>query len=173
MLYFTDYKRYPMYVSPLTERMRKRKAFADTELESNSHLFGVPSPSSVGNLSSAYSCLTMPTMPLTMPLSRINDYNTIQQSMITNECDSAEYLPISPPLPSTMDNYRSNTEYLATIESSPQRIRIIDDAKLFNMNQRQCNDSMIYCPLTNEPNKHCNSAKPKLSFSIESIIGIK
>lgn len=169
---FTDYKRYPMYVSPLTERMRKRKAFADTELESKSNFFGIPAPSSVGNLSSAYSRLTLPTVPLNMHLSHVIDYNTIQQSMITNECDSTEYQSISPILSSTMDNYRLNTEYIAT-DTSPQRIRIIDDAKLSNMN-RLNDDSLIYSSSTNEPNnQHCTNHKPKLSFSIESIIGIK
>lgn len=171
--YFTGYKRYPMYVSPITERIRKRKAFADTELESNNSrlIFAIPSPSSVGNLSSQYAQRTMPTMPtiptlpLTMHLSSVIDYNTIQQSMITNDSETADYLPTTSP--STMDNYRLDEH-----SCSPNRIRIIDDAKLSNMN-RHNNESLIYSPLTNEPNNHFVSAKPKLSFSIESIIGIK
>lgn len=166
-----------MYVSPLTERMRKRKAFADSELESKSHLFALPTSSSIDNLSSPYSRLTIPTMHL----SGVIDYNTIQQSLITNESDSTDYLPPIPATPllpssSTMDSYRS-CEYSCS-EFSQQRIRIIDDAKLSNMN-RQNNDSLIYGPSTNEANDNCTTTiatittKPKLSFSIESIIGIK
>lgn len=185
--YFTDYKRYPtMYVSPLTERMRKRRAFADNELESSTHLFALSSVSSVSNLSTPYSRLSMSmptaaaaaavatgaaTVPLNMHLSTAIDYSAIHQStMITNDNESPEYL--SAQTPSSIDNYRSNECYPCAIDSLPaHRIRIIDDAKLCNMD-RQNNEPLIYSPSANE-HSHCTSAKPKLSFSIESIIGIK
>lgn len=154
-----------MYVSPLTERMRKRKAFADSELESNSHLFALSTTPAAVNLSSPYTRLTMPNVPLSMHLSSVIEYNTIQQSMITNESEMVEYLPQITPPPSMDYDYRLN-EYSCK-ESSPNRIRIIDDAKLTNL-QRTNKDSHNYSPST-----YGASNKPKLSFSIESIIGIK
>lgn len=162
-----------MYVSPLTERMRKRKAFADNELESNAHLFAMSSVSSVSNLSTPYTSLSMPTatatavttVPLNMQLSSVIDYSTIHQTMITSENESTEYLSTS-----HIGNYQLSTEYPCS-ESSTSRIRIIDEAKLCNMDG-QNNDRLMCSPPTNE-HSHYISAKPKLSFSIESIIGIK
>lgn len=161
-----------MYVSPLTERIRKRKAFADNELESHAHLFALSTVSSVSNLSPTYSSLPMPTstaatistVPLNMHLPSVIDYSAVHQSMITNENESTAYISTS-----IIDNYRSNNQHHCS-ESPTSRIRIIDDAKLYNMT-RQTNDSSIY-DSSNEQS-HCISAKPKLSFSIESIIGIK
>lgn len=152
-----------MYMSPLTERMRKRKAFADTELESS--LFTLPSPSSVTNLSSSYSHLSMLTLPQTMHLSSASDYHTIQQSRMASESDMTEYLPTS-----TMEGYPLHEHPSSNAPS--HKIRIIDDAKLANMSL-QNNEPLIYSPSSIQHNSHCTNAKPKLSFSIESIIGIK
>lgn len=161
--------------------MRKRKAFADSELESSSHLFALASPSSVSNLSSPYARLSMLTLPQTMHLSSVIDYNAIQQSIISNESDTAEYFSSS--TTTTIENFQlheCSSPRSPSPSPSPNRIRIIDDAKLTNMNRRNNNEPLIYRPSINEhihgqsqsPN-NCSSAKPKLSFSIESIIGIK
>lgn len=200
----TGYKPY-MYISPITERMRKRKAFADTELEGNAHLFAassLPSSSSVSNLTpSSYSCLSMLTLPQNGHLSNIIDYHTLRQraAMESENTNATEYLPTAPPPPqpplgATINDYqlsellRSKSpsssmslspppQLLSSSSSlpslSPQhKIRIIDDAKLMYM-RRQINEpSLIYNPLTAEHSSEC-TAKPKLSFSIESIIGIK
>lgn len=158
------YKPY-MYMSPLTERMRKRKAFADTELESS--LFTLPSSSPVSNLSSSYSRLSMLTLPQNMHLSNsITDYHKIQQqSAITSESDTIEYLPTS-----TMDG--SQLHAYPNSKSPSHKIRIIDDAKLANMS-RQNIEPVIYSPSSiQQHNTRCTNSKPKLSFSIESIIGI-
>lgn len=157
-------------MSPLAERMRKRKAFADTELESSSHLFALASPSTVSNLSSPYTRLSMLTLPQTMHLSSVIDYNAIQQSILTNERDTAEYFSST----TTIENFQLHDGSSSQSPSpSPNRIRIIDDAKIANMN-RQNNEPLIYVPSINEHiHGHSESVKPKLSFSIESIIGIK
>lgn len=203
----TGYKPY-MYISPITERMRKRKAFADTELEGNataSHLFAassLPSSSSVSNLTPSYSCLSMLTLPQNGHLSNIIDYHTLQQqtAMASENNNATNYLPTPPPPPpqapsttttTTINDYQLSELFYSKSPSSsmslsppllpspslpslsPQhKIRIIDDAKLMYM-RRQINEPpLIYNPLTIEHNSECAS-KPKLSFSIESIIGIK
>lgn len=205
----TGYKPY-MYISPITERMRKRKAFADTELEGNataaSHLFAassLPSSSSVSNLTpSSYSCLSMLTLPQNGHLSNIIDYHTLRQraAMASENNNATECLPTAPPPPqpplgATINDYQLSERLRSKSPSSsmslspppppqllsssllpslsPQhKIRIIDDAKLMYM-RRQINEpSLIYNPLTAEHSSEC-TAKPKLSFSIESIIGIK
>lgn len=170
MLYFTDYKRYPLYVSPLADRIRKRKAFADSELDSSSHLFMMPtqfssnsSPSFVNNLSSGMSSAT-----LTMHLTNAIDYNnTAQQTVnLSNEIENVS-IRGSPPQPMKM--YRANQENLAH-----NRIRLIDDAKLYETTntQRMVNELFISAQSTVD-SAHAAKIKPKLSFSIESIIGIK
>lgn len=158
--FHTGYKPY-MCGSPLTERMRKRKAFADTELESS--LFPLVSPSSLINLSpSSYSRISMLTLQ-SSHLSGTIDYNTNQASNGSENDTTTVYLPTS-----TMEGYH---EYPSS-KSSSHKIRVIDDAKLANMS-RQNNDPLIYHPSTTHRNSLCANVKPKLSFSIESIIGIK
>lgn len=160
--------------------MRKRKAFADSELESSSHLFALASPSSVSNLSSPYARLSMLTLPQTMHLSSVIDYNAIQQSIISNESDTAEYFSSSSTTIENFQHHKCSSPRSPSPSPSPNRIRIIDDAKLANMNRRNNNEPLIYRPSINEhihgqsqSQSHCSCAKPKLSFSIESIIGIK
>lgn len=196
-----------MYISPITERMRKRKAFADTELDGNataSHLFAASSlpssssSSSVSNLTPSYSCLSMFTLPQNGHLSSIIDYHALQQqaARASEHNNATEYLPTPPPQPlqtstPTINAYQLSELLCSESPSSsmslsppplqpsfsplpPQhKIRIIDDAKLMYM-RRQINEpSLIYNPFTAEHNSGCTNAKPKLSFSIESIIGIK
>lgn len=174
MLYFqfTGYKRYSTYVSPLADRIRKRKAFADSELDSSSHLFMVPtqfssnsSPPFVNHLSSVMSSAT-----LTMHLANAIDYNNIaQQTMhLSNEIDNVSIRgDCSPPQPINM--YRSNQENRAH-----NQIRIIDDAKLYETieSQRMADESFISAQSRFDSAGEAE-IKPKLSFSIESIIGIK
>lgn len=171
-----------MYVSPLAERIRKRKAFADTELESSSHLFVSSSPptmpfsinssSTLNNLLPPYS--TMPTMsnvPLAMHLGGVIDYSTTSQMLnIPHENDIQCDLSLSPSSsPQIMDKYRLNADTLST-----QHIRIIDDAKLFDKNVDQMNnESFYYAQSSMNTVDDIVNEKPKLSFSIESIIGIK
>lgn len=130
-----------MYVSPLVDRMRKRKAFADTELDSSTHIFTAP-----------YSNRTLTALPITAQLPGVINYSPIQQSMIRHESD------LSIPVIETM---KSNDHQESV--SPPLRIRIIEDAKLKHMNQ-QTNQHSVFGP---------SEVKPRLSFSIESIIGIK
>lgn len=170
LLYFlfstihTGYKPY-IYMSPLTERMRKRKAFADTELESS--LFPLVSASCVTNLSpssssSSYSRLSMLTLQ-SSHLSSTIEYNTNQASADDENDTTTVYLPTSTPV-----GYQ---EYPSS-KPSAHKIRVIDDAKLANMSQ-QNNEPLIYHPSSIQHNSLCANVKPKLSFSIESIIGIK
>lgn len=172
MLYFTGFNRYPTYVSPLADRIRKRKAFADSELDSSSHLFMMPTQFSsdssepfVNNLSSPMSSAT-----LTMHLANVIDYNnTAQQTKnLSNEIDnvsiSGGYSP-----PQMMKMYRSNQENLAH-----NRIRIIDDAKLYEtINSQRMDDESFIKAQSAIDSAGGDEIKPKLSFSIESIIGIK
>lgn len=202
------YKPY-MYISPITERMRKRKAFADTELEESAtspHLFGSTSfqpsssssSSSVGNLTPSYPCLSIFALPQNGHLPSIIDHHALQQqtARASENDNTTEYMPT--PLPSqpltttstsTINDYQLSELLCSKSPSSsssrspssspfsplsPQhKIRIIDDAKLMYM-RRQINEpSLIYNPSTAEHNSECTNAKPKISFSIESIIGIK
>lgn len=203
MVHFSGYNRYPMYVSPFEDRIRKRKAFADTELDSSSHLFMLSSTptfsmksssltttstisTALNNLSSPYTTMSQlpmippstPTIPsLTMHLSNVIDYriqttpppppSPSQSKMNTmNENDTYDYVAAQ----IIKTEHRSNFEML----SPRQQIRIIDDAKLYNMNtkQKNYNESYILSSVTDE-SAHSTGKKPKLSFSIESIIGIK
>lgn len=186
-----------MYISPISERMRKRKAFADTELEGASvpHLFAssIASSSSVSNLTPSYSRLSLLTLPP-------NDYQALHQSAMSCENDATEYLPtttaaaaaaamsdyqlseflhskspsssslsLSPPLPPPLP------QHFPSLPPQQHNIRIIDDAKLMYM-RRQTNEPSLICSqlTTEQRNTACTvNAKPKLSFSIESIIGIK
>lgn len=172
MLFFTGYKRYPTYLSPLADRIRKRKAFADSELDSSSHLFIMPTPFSsnssppfVNNLSSAMSSDT-----LTMHQTNAIDYNnTAQQTInLSNKIDNVSIRgDYSPPQPINM--YTSNRENLTN-----NRIRIIDDAKLYETinTQGMVHESFIGAQSILDSAGGAK-IKPKLSFSIESIIGIK
>lgn len=172
MLYFTGYKSYPTYVSPLADRIRKRKAFADSELDSSSHLFMMPAQFSsdasqpcVNHLSRAVSSAT-----LTMHLANAIESNNPTQTTMnwSNEIDNVSIRgDYSPPQPMKM--YRSNQENLAH-----NRIRIIDDAKLYETinSQRMADESFISVQSTLDSADGAE-IKPKLSFSIESIIGMK
>lgn len=165
-----------MYVSPLTERMRKRKAFADTQLESSGHLLTMPtfsahSTPSITNLSLSYSRLSIPNSSPTSHFNNFVDLNPCeqqqQQQQITLNENTCDYLPSS----IMTQNYQQH-EYLNT-ERLPAKIRIIDEAKLYNISaQHMNNESFAHAKSSINDNNHCN-AKPKLSFSIESIIGIK
>lgn len=189
-----------MCISPTMERMRKRKAFADTELEVNapptsaSHLFvtSVPSStSSVSNLTPSYARRPMLPLPQHGHSSNMIDYHALHQTtIITNENDATKYLatPTTEPLcgyqfpelphsksPSSMSSLSLSPLSLP----SPQplhKIRIIDDAKLVHMRRQIHVPSPAYCePLTTAEynGEYTINAKPKLSFSIESIIGIE
>lgn len=186
-----------MYISPLTERIRKRKAFADAELDRTSvpHLFAssMASSSSVSNLTLPYSRLSMLSLPQNEHLSNIIDYQALQQTAISSENNATEYLPTTTAAAAMSDYHLPDVLYSKSPSSSslslspplppfnplppqPQhKIRIIDDAKLMFMRQQINEPSLIYNQLTAEQhNSECTvNAKPKLSFSIESIIGIK
>lgn len=188
-----------MYISPMTERMRKRKAFADTELEDNGrpHFLAssMTSSSHVGNLTPPYSRLSMLTLPQNGHLTNILDYHALQQTTVASEHNnSVEYLSA----PTSMNDYplsellmhsKSPSSSLSlspplpsphlpscSPSTSQQRIRIIDDAKLMYMRRQTNEPSSIYNErlMANQHNSESTvNAKPKLSFSIESIIGIK
>lgn len=185
-----------MYISPQTERMRKRKAFAGTEFDGNSasHLYAssLPSSSSVSNLAPSYSRLSMLTLPQNEHLSNIIDYHTLRPTAITSENNATEYLSTRPTT-TTINDYHLSESMRSKSTSSPSspslslsplplpsllppqhKIRIIDDAKIVYMRRQITEPSLIYDPLTaGHNNEYTSNAKPKLSFSIESIIGIK
>lgn len=105
-LFFQGYRRFPQYNSPITDRIRKRRAFADKELDSQDlvHLF-VP-----------------------------------QQHQQYNMFTTNNYL-------------HSPTDFINYSESP--KIRVLQESELMET-------EVITKP-----------TRPKLSFSIESIIGIK
>lgn len=145
MIIFTEYKELPVYGSPLTERMRKRKAFADTNLEANENLITMSSYSnhpSIANLSlSGYS---MPNASATEMLRNFVDYQLNErQHYQPNVLYENSYERLSPPSFIDTNNF----------ESQPIRVQRISEINSCASNQNNC--------------------KPKLAFSIESIIGIK
>lgn len=139
-----------MYASPLTERMRKRKAFADSHLETSQHIITM----------SSFSPQTMSTIPANHPMLsdytdpnacatellrnfvdyQFNEQQRYQRAIVFDEC---AYEPISPS--AHMEN--------ANLEYPSLKVQRIDGNNACDMNENNC--------------------KPKLAFSIESIIGIK
>lgn len=164
-LFPTGYKRYPSFMSPLTERIRKRKAFADTELDSSSGLLSVGLPQAP---------------PLSMISSTATGSNALAfSSMAFHQALYAMPLPAysikdSPSDGIDFSNYsQSKSDNNPTESSTPtSKIRIVNNARLFSAN---CSPQSKTPPATAESTTDYmfNSVKPKLSFSIESIIGTK
>lgn len=145
LIIFTEYKQLPVYGLPMTERIRKRKAFADTHLEANENIITMSSysnHSSIANLSlSGYS---MPNASAAEMLRNFVDYQlNEQQNYQPCVLYQSSYERLSPP--SIMDN--------DNFECPPIKVQRISEINSCASNQNNC--------------------KPKLAFSIESIIGIK
>lgn len=134
----------PVYESPLTERIRKRKAFADTSLEANENIITMSSFSnhpSIANLSlSGYS---MPNASATEMLRNFVDYQLNERQQYQPNVLYENYERLSPP--SIMDNNN--------FECPSIKVQRMCEKNSYASNQNNC--------------------KPKLAFSIESIIGIK
>lgn len=196
-----------MYVSAITERMRKRKAFADSELDSTSpHLLTLQAP----DTTPAPTTSTTHLLPISSSFqSNAAFYTTTSSSSLSNtlspyshylmplsihtsginEINIGNYVSTQP-----IENYQTNDAYLSCLSSptlpqppqqtavSPSNLRIIDDARytFTNVNDAGQMDRMSPICVHSSPSvdgsiddNHNNNRKPKLSFSIESIIGIK
>lgn len=130
-----------MYMSPLSERLRKRKAFADRELDSSSSCI-LASAISIPPYGINYDQLSRESTPYIAGI-----YDHSQQY-------GRSKMPATHPYPPF---YEDNVK-----EKLLPKIRIIDESKL---------KEAVY-------NERCHSdynmtnSKPKISFSIDSIIGI-
>lgn len=145
-----------MYVSPLSERIRKRKAFADSELDSNAGLMAMPQssmPPPSPTLSMNPNAPPFPTH--TQPLYAMQTYAQEARYRFhklnhrSEECDANRFVP-------------RNAHHLP-INNSRSSSSITDKTNFFESN-------------SSSPPTSANTfsqIKPKLSFSIESIIGIK
>lgn len=142
------YKRYPMYVSPLSERIRKRKAFADSELDSRAGLMAIPqtslSPPTLSVHPNAAQFVShTPSMFSMQTYAQENRYRFQKFNQRNEDCDANRFVPrIAHHLPTS-----TNTDETNLIESN----------------------SMASPTSVNT----FGGIKPKLSFSIESIIGFK
>lgn len=132
------YKPYPIYVSPLSERLRKRKAFADRELDSSS------------------SCILASTVSMPPYGLNYDQLSREQTPFITAIYDHNQHFSRSK-IPINYHHYCDGN----VKERNLPKIRIVDESKLKDASYDFCNSEY---KMTN--------AKPKLSFSIESIIGI-
>lgn len=146
---FTDYARYPVYASPLTERMRKRKAFADSHLEASQHIITM----------SSFSPPPMTTFTANHPvLSAYTDPNPSATELLRNFVDYQL-------------NERQQQQYQrATVFNECAFERISPSAHIENTNFEY---SSVKVQRIHGINACENKCKPKLTFSIESIIGIK
>lgn len=131
-----------MYVSPLSERLRKRKAFADRELDSSSSCI-LASAISIPPYGIAYDQLARESTPYT---TAIYDHN---QHYVRSKLP-----PIQQPYAHFYDD---NVK-----EKLLPKIRIVDESKL---KETAYNDRC-------HSDFNLTNAKPKISFSIDSIIGI-
>ena len=171
-----------MYTTALTERIRKRKAFADSELDLTSGLLSV-SPNSTLTATGA------PTYPFIQ-----NAYHTFQPqnpSNSNNHDSNNHYYQnklLSPTLSTTSTtttptppaSYENNAaisndlhlHYSMNFNSNLlPKIRIIDESKL-KRNRTEFSSSFELTSSSSSSSVHILS-KPKISFSIESIIGIQ
>lgn len=132
-----------MYASPLNERIRKRKAFADSELNSNAGLIALPPPTLSG----------IPNSP---------HFLSHSQSMYAMQMYAQE------------DRYRFHKVNQPTEELTANRFVPRNEHHLLT---RSCTDETTFVESNStSPSTVANTfcgIKPKLSFSIESIIGIK
>lgn len=138
-LIFPGYKPYPMYVSPLSERLRKRKAFADRELDTSASCI-LASAVSIPPYGINYDHLSREQAPY---ITALYDHN---QHYARSKLSSQHY----------HNYYDGNVK-----EKLLPKIRIVDESKLKDATYNLCNAEY---KMTN--------AKPKISFSIDSIIGI-
>lgn len=141
-VYLTDYKRYPVYASPLADRMRKRKAFADTHLEENRHIITM----------SALATSAMPPITNTVPLAGYTEANASATELLRNFVDYQ--------LREQQQQYQQNIYPAEFIDNSYDRL---SPSKHINQ---------VYGPIKMQ-RLDITENKPKLAFSIESIIGIK
>lgn len=173
-----------MYASPLTERIRKRKAFADSELDSTTRLLPMlhsthpltsngapvvmPSPTSPNQMYS------MPLSPYLMKDTLYNSnnvgYGTAKGHAPANAHHAFEFSNyLRSRVLHTYENNNNNVEFGGG-NSETHKLRLVDESQLMGyyptaaMSTEECDMS---------PERCSNVAKPRLSFSIESIIGIK
>lgn len=136
-----------MYVSPLSERIRKRKAFADSELDSSAGLMAIP-PMPSPTLSAIANASSFPSHTQTMyamqTYARENRYQFHKVNQHNDECDTNRFV-------------RQHANHLPSHSNS-------DETNFFESNSTSPPSST---------NTFSDQIKPKLSFSIESIIGIK
>ncbi len=129
-----------MYVSPLSERLRKRKAFADRELDSSASCI-LASSVSIPPYGLNYEQLSREQTPF---ITAIYDHN---QQYVRSKLSSTQHYH---------HFYDGNVK-----EKLLPKIRIVDESKLKDSTYDLCNSEY-----------KMTSAKPKISFSIDSIIGI-
>lgn len=161
-LFFSGYKRYPMYPSPLTERIRKRRTFADNELNSSTDLLSATAAANASSSTSSSSYRSIPTFILNENSSSLCDATTSSFGFVPKygPYEFCNYLRSR-----VLHSPYTNT-HLNSLNDELPKIRIIDESKL-----RDCNLKFNF-NLDTSLLDSC-STKPKLSFSIESIIGIK
>lgn len=159
-----------MYLSPITDRIRKRKAFADSELDSNTNHLSMTIPQEV---TSALSIIQVPTVTNTItfpshspsiysiPSSYLHHSPQNRIAPNTNEMEFNHFLQ-----PNPLQNYYNAEYHCYSNTNIRSKIKIIEDVKLFDYSNGQLRSS----PVASE---EFSQIKPKLSFSIESIIGIK
>lgn len=132
-----------MYASPLNERIRKRKAFADSELNSNAGLIALPPPT----LSAIPNPPHFPSHTQSMYAMQLyaqeNRYRFHKVNQPTDEFTANRFVPRKGHHLST-HSCTDETNFIASNSTSPPTV------------------VNTFCEI-----------KPKLSFSIESIIGIK
>lgn len=130
-----------MYVSPLSERLRKRKAFADRELDTSASCI-LASAVSIPPYAINYDQLSRE--HYTSPIPSLYDHN---QHYARPKLPSVQHYP---------HFFDGNAK-----EKLLPKIRLVDESKLKETTYDLCNSEY---KVTN--------AKPKISFSIDSIIGI-
>ena len=128
-----------MYVSPLTERLRKRKAFADRELDTSASCI-LASALPIPSYGLSFDQMTREQTPY---VAAIYDHN---QHYVRSKLSQQHYQHF----------YDGNVK-----EKLLPKIRLVDESKLKDTTYDLCNSEY---KMTN--------AKPKISFSIDSIIGI-
>lgn len=127
-----------MYASPLSERLRKRKAFADRELDSSA------------------SCILASAVSMSPYGVNYDQLSREQGPFITARYDHDQHYVRS----KLSSHYHHFYDVNAKDKIFP-KIRIVDESKLKDSSYDFRNSEYV---MTN--------AKPKISFSIDSIIGI-
>lgn len=205
LFYFSGYKR-SIYVSPLAERIRKRKSFADSELDLTSGLMPADTPPSpvtadcvasndnknttttTGNsynfsVNGSTAAPTTTTTTVDYPMLPYllkdrqtfcdynNNYRNSQQQHSFNNyfrsklVHAQQHLSVPPSTSSFVYDYGQHVVRFANISGTEDRgvlpkIRIVEESRLKSPPAMTSYDSR-------------SISKPKISFSIESIIGMQ